>query len=58
MTSPSSASIRASKTYGPLVQWVEAQVNYSEILTRVGPLRAEVDQLEEEALQTKAGQRQ
>lgn len=45
---------RASKACGPLVQWVEAQVNYSEILDRVGPLRDEVDQLAEEALQTKA----
>lgn len=45
---------RASKACGPLVQWVEAQVNYSEILDRVGPLREEVNLLEEEALQTKA----
>ena len=45
---------RASKACGPLVQWVEAQVNYSEILARIGPLREEVDQLEEQALQTKA----
>lgn len=45
---------RASKACGPLVQWVEAQVNYAEILDRVGPLREEVDQLEEQALQTKA----
>lgn len=45
---------RASKACGPLVQWVEAQVNYSEILDRVGPLRAEVEQLEDEALTTKA----
>jgi dynein heavy chain 1 len=45
---------RASKACGPLVQWVEAQVNYSEILDRVGPLREEVGMLEEEALQTKA----
>ncbi|KAI1763634.1 cytoplasmic dynein heavy chain [Hypoxylon sp. FL1150] len=45
---------RASKACGPLVQWVEAQVNYSEILDRVGPLREEVDKLEEQALQTKA----
>ena len=45
---------RASKACGPLVQWVEAQVNYSEILDRVGPLRAEVEELEEHALQTKA----
>ncbi|SMQ54365.1 unnamed protein product [Zymoseptoria tritici ST99CH_3D7] len=45
---------RASKACGPLVQWVEAQVNYSEILDRVGPLREEVDTLQDEALQTKA----
>ncbi|KAI9821833.1 MAG: hypothetical protein M1827_002415 [Pycnora praestabilis] len=45
---------RASKACGPLVQWVEAQVMYSEILDRVGPLREEVAQLEEQALQTKA----
>ena len=45
---------RASKACGPLVQWVEAQVNYSAILDRVGPLRDEVGQLEEQALQTKA----
>ncbi|KAI9703864.1 MAG: hypothetical protein M1836_007636 [Candelina mexicana] len=45
---------RASKACGPLVQWVEAQVIYSEILDRVGPLREEVSQLEEQALQTKA----
>ncbi|KAF9889413.1 hypothetical protein FE257_007314 [Aspergillus nanangensis] len=45
---------RASKACGPLVQWVEAQVNYSAILDRVGPLREEVDRLEEQALQTKA----
>lgn len=45
---------RASKACGPLVQWVQAQVEYSAILDRVGPLREEVDQLQEEALQTKA----
>ncbi|KAK3491873.1 cytoplasmic dynein heavy chain [Neurospora crassa] len=45
---------RASKACGPLVQWVEAQVNYAEILDRVGPLREEVMLLEEQALQTKA----
>ncbi|KAL3472098.1 dynein heavy chain, cytoplasmic [Aspergillus californicus] len=44
---------RASKACGPLVQWVEAQVNYSEILDQVGPLREEVDELEKEALDTK-----
>lgn len=45
---------RASKACGPLVQWVEAQVNFSAILDRIGPLREEAEQLEEEALQTKA----
>ncbi len=45
---------RASKACGPLVQWVEAQVNYSAILDRIGPLRMEAEQLEEDALQTKA----
>lgn len=45
---------RASKACGPLVQWVEAQVNYSTILDRVGPLREEANQLEEQALQTRA----
>ena len=45
---------RASKACGPLVQWVGAQVNYAEILDRVGPLREEVGALEEQALQTKA----
>lgn len=45
---------RASKACGPLLQWVEAQVNYASILERVGPLREEVYTLEEEANQTKA----
>lgn len=45
---------RASKACGPLVQWVHAQVNYSSILDRVGPLREEAEQLEDQALQTKA----
>ncbi|VDB92823.1 BgtA-20854 [Blumeria graminis f. sp. tritici] len=45
---------RASKACGPLVQWVQAQVEYSEILDRIGPLRNEVAMLEEQALHTKA----
>jgi dynein heavy chain 1, cytosolic len=45
---------RASKACGPLVQWVQAQVDFSEILDRVGPLREEVAQLKDQALQTKA----
>ncbi|EGX53504.1 hypothetical protein AOL_s00006g370 [Orbilia oligospora ATCC 24927] len=44
---------RASRACGPLVQWVEAQVNYSEILDRVGPLRDEVAELEQKAEETK-----
>lgn len=45
---------RASKACGPLLQWVIAQVDYSSILERVGPLRDEVQQLEDKANQTKA----
>jgi dynein heavy chain 1, cytosolic len=45
---------RASRACGPLVQWVTAQVNYSDILDRVGPLKQEVAQLEEQAMDTKA----
>jgi len=45
---------RASKACGPLVQWVEAQVEYSEILTSVEPLRAAVRQLEDQKLDTEA----
>lgn len=45
---------RASKACGPLLQWVQAQVAYSSILERVGPLRDEVYSLEFEAKQTKA----
>ncbi|GAA5873340.1 hypothetical protein JCM3774_005947 [Rhodotorula dairenensis] len=40
---------RASKACGPLVKWVFAQVNYSNILDKVGPLRNEVQILEEQA---------
>lgn len=44
---------RASRACGPLVLWVEEQVNYSAILEKIGPLRAEVQTLEEEASSTK-----
>lgn len=44
---------RASKACGPLVKWVIAQVNFSEILERVGPLRNEVASLEAQAEETK-----
>jgi len=39
----------ASKACGPLVQWVIAQVSFSEILHRVEPLRNEVAELEAKA---------
>ena len=44
---------RASKACGPLVQWVAAQVNYSSILDRVGPLREEVNALQRQAQETR-----
>jgi dynein heavy chain 1, cytosolic len=44
---------RASKACGPLVQWVSAQVNYSSILDRVGPLRDEVKALQGQAQETR-----
>jgi dynein heavy chain 1 len=44
---------RASKACGPLVKWVIAQVSFSEILDRVGPLRNEVRALEDQASTTK-----
>ena len=39
----------ASKACGPLASWVTAQVHYADILERVGPLRMQVAQLEDEA---------
>ncbi|KAI7825176.1 dynein heavy chain [Gamsiella multidivaricata] len=42
----------ASKACGPLVKWVIAQVNFSEILDKVGPLRQEVQELEDSAQAT------
>lgn len=44
---------RASKACGPLAKWVIAQVHFSDILDRVGPLRDEVDSLEAQAEETK-----
>lgn len=43
---------RASKACGPLCKWVIAQVKFSEILDKVGPLRSEVDSLEQQAAAT------
>lgn len=45
---------RASQACGPLVSWVLAQVGFSEILDRVGPLRNEVQSLEDQAATTQA----
>jgi dynein heavy chain 1 len=44
---------RASRACGPLVQWVIAQVRFSEILDKVAPLRQEVYSLEQQAETTK-----
>jgi len=44
---------RASKACGPLVQWVAAQVHYSSILDKVGPLREEVKALQQRAEDTR-----
>ncbi|KAI8967648.1 dynein heavy chain [Mycotypha africana] len=44
---------RASKACGPLFKWVSAQVNFSEILDRVGPLREELNQLQKSSEDTK-----
>lgn len=49
---------RASKACGPLVQWVSAQVTYSDILDRVGPLRKEVSVLEQKLEETEEGARE
>lgn len=45
---------RASKACGAMLQWVEAQVVYSSILEKIGPLREEVKRLENEALTTRS----
>ena len=44
---------RASRACGPLVQWVIAQVRFSEILDKIAPLRQEVASLEDQAEGTK-----
>ncbi|KAL8276643.1 hypothetical protein RQP46_010992 [Phenoliferia psychrophenolica] len=43
---------RASKACGPLCKWVIAQVKFSDILDKVGPLRNEVQSLEDQASTT------
>ncbi|KAK9459211.1 dynein heavy chain, N-terminal region 1-domain-containing protein [Lipomyces oligophaga] len=44
---------RASKACGPLILWLEAQINYSLMLERIGPLRREVRELSASADETK-----
>lgn len=44
---------RASKACGPLVEWVIAQVRFSEILDRIEPLQNEMQSLERQAESTK-----
>jgi dynein heavy chain 1 len=44
---------RASKACGPLLKWMVAQVDYSEILDRIQPLRDEVASLESAAEELK-----
>ena len=46
------AANRASKACGPLVKWVLAQIGFSDILDKVGPLRNEVSALEQAAVST------
>lgn len=45
---------RASKACGPLLQWIQAQLTYSTILEKIGPLREEVHHLEHQKKKTKA----
>ncbi|KAF4654456.1 hypothetical protein FOZ61_008250 [Perkinsus olseni] len=37
---------RASRAAGPLAQWVKSQISYGKMLQSIGPLRAEVAELE------------
>ena len=45
---------RASKACGPMVKWAIAQVQYSDMLDKVEPLRLELARLEEDTLTTKS----
>eukprot|EP01134_Creolimax_fragrantissima_P000216 CFRG0216T1 len=44
---------RASKACGPLVKWVIAQLKYSDMLLRIEPLRNELRELTESAINTR-----
>lgn len=43
---PYEAVRKASIACGPMVKWMQSQVSYSDILTKVEPLRKEVEELE------------
>ncbi|KAG0688549.1 hypothetical protein C6P40_000845 [Pichia californica] len=45
---------RASKACGPLFMWVKAQLRFSAIAVKVGPLKNELKKLENELMDTKA----
>ena len=40
--------MKASKAAGPLAVWLEALITYSEIFHSIAPLRAELNELEQE----------
>lgn len=46
--------LRASQACGPLYLWIEAQILFSDALTRVGPLQRDLQILEDEILRTRA----
>jgi dynein heavy chain 1 len=45
---------RASKACGPLLMWVKAQLQFSSIVIKVKPLKAELRTLEEQLIDTKS----
>ncbi|KAH3681221.1 hypothetical protein WICPIJ_007804 [Wickerhamomyces pijperi] len=45
---------RASQACGPLLQWVQAQLNFSLILEKIIPLKEHVQLLENDSLETRA----
>lgn len=44
---------RASKALGPLMMWVKAQLRYASIVSKVDPLRKELQRLEHELIDSK-----
>lgn len=51
------SATKSSRACGPLLQWALAQVKYSEMLEQVGPLNEEVEQLENDLIETRSGNR-